>query len=99
MVYLYTTYISVDAKVGNRGISTIILYAGSCNLWHALTSCGKCSNISNTSWLKKVYTNSADPDQSASEETVQSGSSLFAILTCSFTNSTDPDQTASEGAV
>ena len=30
---------------------------------------------------KKVYTNSADPDQTASEEADWSGSSLFAILT------------------
>ena len=41
----------------------------------------KCSKISNTGCLqKRAYTNSADPDQTASEEAVWSGSALFAIL-------------------
>ena len=41
--------------------------------------------IANTSVpLRKTYTNSADPDQTASEEAVLSGSSQFAIYSDEF---------------
>ena len=41
---------------------------------------GKCPKISNTKVSDKMtYVNSADPDQTAPEEAVWSGSTLFAI--------------------
>ena len=41
---------------------------------------GKCPKISNTKFSdKKVYANSADPDQTAPEGVVWSGSTLFDI--------------------
>ena len=53
---------------------------------------GRCSIISNTS--TKAQKNSADPDQTASEEAVWSGSSLFAIenLVRHFVNSSTDNQ-------
>ena len=51
--------------------------------WLSLTDIySKCSKILNAGCLPtKAKTDSADPDQTASEEAVWSGSSLFAILT------------------
>ena len=41
---------------------------------------------------KKAKTNRADPDQTASEEVVLSGSSLFAIMTSLFVNCSPENQ-------
>ena len=53
---------------------------------------GKCSKIWDTLPAKKALTNSADPGQTASEEAVWSGSSLFAISDKHFVISSPDSQ-------